>query len=95
MNKSQYMPKKGPSIDTFKERLDKNHEWPTVYMFKFIVPSDQEKEVTKLFPRNEFKFKHSKTGKYTSVTAKILARSSDEIIEIYQKAHLIEGMIAL
>ena len=80
---------------SFKERLDNNHEWPSLYMFKFIVPSEKEDEVNQLFPKNELTSKFSKGGKYISVTAKIMMNSSEDIMKIYEEAHKIEGVIAL
>jgi uncharacterized protein len=79
----------------FKEKLDNNHIWPSVYMFKFIVPSEKEEEINKLFPKNELKSRFSKNKKYISITAKIMMRSSDDVIQIYVKAHKVEGVIAL
>ncbi|MBK7086294.1 MAG: hypothetical protein IPH53_17200 [Flavobacteriales bacterium] len=37
-----------------KERLDQVHEWPSVYMFKFIFEPEQSRldAVLALFPRN-------------------------------------------
>ncbi len=86
-----------PSTDytDFREKLERSHSWPALYMFKFIVSSDKEKEITSLFPKNEVKLKSSKTGKYISLTAEVMIGSSDQIIEIYKKAHTIEGLIAL
>ena len=79
----------------FKEKLDKIHEWPSLYTFKFIVPSGKEKEILNIFPMHDVKQKASAKGNYTSLTAKIMARSSDEVVKIYLKAHKVEGVIAL
>lgn len=79
----------------FKEKLDDVHQFPALYMFKFIVTEDKLGEVRALFPQNELQLKPSSKGKYTSVTAKVMMPSSDRVIEIYQKASEIEGLIAL
>lgn len=69
-----------------------------IYMFKFIVLSDNQKlaQVESLFGDDaEMKLQPSSNGKYTSVTAREVMLSPDHVIEIYQKASSIEGIIAL
>ncbi len=83
------------NLENFKEKLDSQHVWPSLYMFKFIVPKGTEHEIISLFPRNELTSKSSKEGNYTSLTAKVMIGSSDEVIRIYQEANKIEGIIAL
>ncbi|MGK7397015.1 MAG: DUF493 family protein [Candidatus Cyclobacteriaceae bacterium M3_2C_046] len=83
------------TYSSFRERLENNHAWPSLYMFKFIVPTAKQKEVRDLFPKNELSTKYSKNGKYISVTARVMIGNSDEVIQIYEKAHKIEGVIAL
>lgn len=79
----------------FRKKLERSHSWPALYIFKFIVSSDKEEELTNLFPKNKVKMKSSKTGKYISLTAEIMIGSSDQVVAIYKKAHIIEGLIAL
>ncbi len=79
----------------FKEKLDSQHRWPSLYMFKFIVPKGQENSIIDLFPKNEVKTKASKRGNYISVTSQVMMGSSDDVIKIYQDAHKVEGVIAL
>ncbi|HAA14753.1 MAG TPA: DUF493 domain-containing protein [Cytophagales bacterium] len=79
----------------FKEKLDAVHTWPSVYTFKFIVPQGKLDRVESLFPKHELNLKESSKGKYVSVTAKMMASSSDDVIAIYQEASSIEGIIAL
>jgi putative lipoic acid-binding regulatory protein len=86
---------KDQKIDEFKEKLEKSYSWPSLYMFKFIVPAGREQEVRKLFPKNEVVQKPSKNGKYISLTTEIMAGSTDQIISIYLQANRIEGLIAL
>jgi uncharacterized protein len=80
---------------SFKEQLDRSHAWPVLYMFKFIVPAGKEEEVRKLFPRHTPTEKHSQNGKYTSVTVQMMMPSSDAVIEVYETAAKIEGLMAL
>lgn len=83
------------SYQVFKQRLDEQHNWPAVYMFKFVVPRDKGGEVLALFPNDELTSKTSKGGKYISFTLQKVMQSSDQVIEIYEEAHKIEGIIAL
>lgn len=73
-------------------------EWPNVYFFKFIVPNDSEKLalVTGFFDINaELTMHPSKTGKYTSVSAKTVMMDVDSIIALYERAAEIPGVISL
>nr|WKN39370.1 DUF493 family protein [Tunicatimonas sp. TK19036] len=82
-------------IESFKQKLDQQHDWPSLYMFKFIVPTGKEDEVFALFPKNNLTTKKSRKGNYTSVTAQVMMRSSEDVIEKYKVAHQIEGVLAL
>jgi uncharacterized protein len=83
------------NYSTFRERLNNNHIWPSLYMFKFIVPKGKEMEISKLFPKNEVETKESSSGNYISLTTKVMISSSDEVIRIYEEAQKVEGVIAL
>ena len=89
------MTKKELNFDTFKEKLENEYEWPSLYTFKFIVPRGQEEKVLKLFPKVEVSKKESSGGKYISLTARLMANSSESIIQVYEKAQHIKGLIAL
>ncbi len=83
------------SIDSFRAKLDQHYRWPSLYMFKFIVPRGKEAAVKNLFPMHDTTEKSSREGNYTSITMQIMAPSSEVVIEIYRKAATIEGLIAL
>lgn len=73
-------------------------EWPNLYLFKFIVPNTTHAvaQVTGLFSDvAELYFNESKTGKFVSVSAKEVMISVDAIIEVYEKAGKIEGIVSL
>ena len=73
-------------------------EWPDVFLFKFIVPNDDEKlaKVTALFDdTSDMKLHHSKTGKYVSVSVKEMMLDVKSIVDKYKKAAEIKGVIAL
>ncbi len=70
-------------------------DWPSVYMFKFIVPIEQITAVTGLFEKSDVITKVSKKGTYISVTAKPLMYSSEKVIEKYKQALQIKDLVAL
>ena len=82
-----------------KIALDQVHDWPSMYLFKFIVPSDNQKiaQVESLFNAEtaEIRRRQSKKGNYTSVSAREVMTSAEEVIDCYKKACQIEGLIAL
>jgi hypothetical protein len=85
-------------FDGLRKRLDELTEWPVVYMFKFIIPSDIKKFalVTSLFGDDaEVYSKNSKNGNFTSITAKEVMLSADDVMHVYQRASEIEGIISL
>ena len=81
-----------------KELLDKQHNWPESFLFKFIFKSntDAEDKLKDIFNNEaEIKVKQSKKENYKSISATILAKSSDEVLSVYKKASEIEGVISL
>lgn len=82
-------------IDQFKQVLDGHHQWPCPYTFKFIVPSENLPLVLELFPDNELSTRESKSGKYTSVTMNSNMCSSQEVMDVYEKASHVPGLMSL
>ena len=82
-------------IESFKAKLDQHYAWPSLYIFKFIVPTGKEESVKKLFPLHDTTEKQSSQGKYTSITVQMMMPSSDAVIHIYRQASEIEGLLAL
>lgn len=80
---------------SFKEKLESSGEFPMLYMFKFIVPKGKESEVRALFPKNEISLKPSSGGKYISTTIRAMMDSADQILNLYEQASEIEGVISL
>ncbi len=84
------------AIASFKEKLENLYTYPASYTFKFIVPMDKKMEVKSIFKsKGVITEKESRNGKFVSVSVKMMAGSSEEIINYYLKAHTIEGIIAL
>lgn len=86
------------NYDDLRAKLNAGNQWPQIYMFKFIVPSDNHKIalVESLFSGDaEIKLLPSSGGKYTSVTSRVVMLDAEQIIETYKKAAEIEGIISL
>ncbi|MBV6644334.1 MAG: DUF493 family protein [Cyclobacteriaceae bacterium] len=83
------------NVAAFKEKIEDQHRFPGPYVFKFIVPKEKKDEVIALLPVGDLSFKASSGEKYISITLKSSLKSSDEVLEVYQKVHRIEGLIAL
>jgi len=87
MNEARYQ--------SFQEKLDQHYAWPSLYIFKFIVPKGKETELKQLFPLHTAKEKESKNGNYTSVTIEMMMPSSLAVIDVYKKIATVEGIISL
>ncbi|MBL4707805.1 MAG: DUF493 domain-containing protein [Flavobacteriales bacterium] len=86
------------NFTSLREKLEEDSNWPRVYFFKFIVPSDNEKlaKVEALFgPETQVNLKQSSKGNFISVSAKELMLSANRVIDRYEKAAEIEGLMAL
>jgi uncharacterized protein len=85
--------------DRLKVELEKSSNWPALYLFKFIVPSSQEKieKVELAFDcmGAVIKTTKSKTGKFTSISVDVQMKDPQEIIDKYLEVSTIEGIISL
>lgn len=75
--------------------LDETVEFPSEYLFKFIVPKSEVHHVIALLDGMEIDERASANGNYISVSAKKIFDTSDSIIQIYKKVSTIKGLIAL
>lgn len=86
-------------FDKLKIQLAETTSFPSDYLFKFIVPTteNQVAEVEKIFDNSGaiIKTKKSKTGKYTSVSIVLRVENASKIIDYYQEAVKIKGIISL
>jgi putative lipoic acid-binding regulatory protein len=82
-----------------KVQLEDTTKFPAEYMYKFIVPSDENQvdEVQSIFDNKGavIKTKKSKTGKYISLSIVLKIESADKVIEYYKKVEKIKGIISL
>ena len=86
------------NIEKFRELLSKNTEWPLLYYFKFIIHNNQQKldQVKELFADpSSITYNTSRDIKFISLSCKQLMPDAESIIAIYEKANLVDGLIAL
>jgi len=81
--------------EKFRQALDGHHQWPCPYIFKFIVPSENLPLLTELFPDANIQTRESKSGKYTSITFESSMCSSTEVMDVYEKASEVPGLMSL
>ena len=89
---------KDEQFEKLREQLNKEKDWPTIYMFKFIIPADNRKIAlveSKFSDEAIITLKESSTGKYMSITIKEAMLSADSIIDKYKEMEGIEGLISL
>lgn len=85
-------------LEKLRLKLVETTTFPSVYMFKLIVPSENRTIalVENIFEaESEIHTKESDKGKYTSITVKQVVISAEEIIEVYKKAAAIQGVMML
>ena len=85
--------------DKLKFQLEDTTNFPSDYMYKFIVPGsgNQEEEVKRVFNSGGpvINTKKSKNGKYISISIILKIKNADEVISYYRKVEKIEGIISL
>ena len=93
------MDKRAQFYKKLKKKLKKDTSFPSKYLYKFIVPSDEGKikQVEDLFDYTGAVISKttSKTGKYTSVSIHVVMKKADDVIKKYMEAEKIEGIISL
>ncbi|MBZ9650471.1 DUF493 family protein [Psychroflexus montanilacus] len=86
---------------TLRKRLKKTSDWPAPYLYKFILPSSDQKNVDQLISIFDnlgavISTKKSSKGKYTSVSINVTLKSPDIVIEKYKEVgEKIENVISL
>lgn len=85
--------------ERLKEELRATSDWPSTYLYKFIVPSSKEKveAIEKMFDLMGaiIDTKQSKTGKYTSISINVQMDDPESVVQKYKEVSTIEGVIAL
>ena len=82
-----------------KSQLETDTSWPSIYLYKFIVPSNPEKitEIESIFDgiNAEIKKRDSSKGTYTSLSIKVKMDTPDAVIQKYIEVSKVEGVISL
>ncbi|WP_318308194.1 DUF493 family protein [Flagellimonas crocea] len=82
-----------------KEKLLENTNWPSDYLYKFIVPTDEARiaQIQKIFDNTGavIESKKSKKGTYTSISVTVNLENPDEVIRKYKEVSVVEGVISL
>ncbi|HEY0030265.1 MAG TPA: DUF493 family protein [Bacteroidia bacterium] len=88
---------KDEQFEKLRGQLNKEKGWPIIYMFKFIVPSDNRKIAlveAKFSDEAVITQKQSSNGKYISITIKEVMLNADSIIDKYKEMDGIDGLMA-
>ncbi|MEP3209758.1 MAG: DUF493 family protein [Maribacter sp.] len=82
-----------------KVQLADTSSWPSNYLYKFIVPTDESKikQIQDIFDNTGavIESKQSKKGTYTSISVTVNLHSPDAVIAKYKEVGKVEGVISL
>lgn len=83
-----------------RSQLFETNSWPSIYLYKFIVPTNEEKirGIENIFDNMGavITTKKSKKGNYTSVSVNVKMEDPDAVIDKYKEVgEKIEGVISL
>jgi len=82
-----------------KGQLEDTSSWPSNYLYKFIVPTDENKikQIQDIFDNTGavIESKQSKKGTYTSISVTVHLDNADAVIEKYKEVGKVEGVISL
>ncbi len=84
--------------DELRKKLSSSFQFPSVYMYKFICKSNHQTIalIENMFDEDaEILQRPSNKGNYYSITVKKVVIDVEEVINIYKRAGLIEGVMVL
>lgn len=81
--------------EKFKALLEESYQWPDYYEFKFIIKTDDKSLIIAKLQGFTIHETPSKKGNYTSVSARKLMKSTQEVLEVYELMSTIKGIISL
>lgn len=79
----------------FRDLLDQSYQWPDYYEFKFIVKIDDKALILSHLPDYTIVETPSKKGNYIAISARKLMKSTQEVLDVYQRMSTIKGIISL
>ncbi|GJH41416.1 hypothetical protein RCZ04_19660 [Capnocytophaga sp. HP1101] len=82
-----------------KNELLETSLWPTRYLYKFVIPTDEAKlnQLKEVFKdaNAEITTRPSSNDKYTGVSVSLMVKNPDEVIAYYKEAGKVEGILSL
>ena len=85
--------------DRLRNELAESTTWPSDYLFKFIVTTDNKKirTIHEIFDNSGavIESRQSRKGKYTSISVTINLSDPEAVISYYKQVSRIEGVISL
>jgi putative lipoic acid-binding regulatory protein len=85
--------------DRLRIQLEGDTQWPSNYLYKFIVPAmlDKIAEIEAIFDGTNalISTRDSSKGSYTSISVKVMMNSPEAVIEKYLEVSSVEGVISL
>lgn len=81
--------------EKFKALLEESYQWPDFYEFKFIIKTDDKSLIIAKLEGFTIHETPSKKGNYTSVSARKLMKSTEEVLAVYELMSTIKGVISL
>lgn len=93
------MDKRTQFYKKLKKKLKKDTTFPTKYLYKFIIPANEDNinQIEQLFDHLGAVINKtaSKKGKYVSISVLVVMKNADAIIAKYLEAEKVEGIISL
>jgi len=80
---------------TFLELLNSQYQWPSDYLFKFVVPKESLAAFVDKVEIGDYQEKQSSNGNYISLTFTWNMKCAEDVIKVYQKANEVKGVFAL
>ena len=78
-----------------KSTLDRLHDWPGLYTFKFVVPTIQLGRVLEAAADCPFSTRYSKNGRFVSLSATMRMESSEDVVAVYRALEGIPDLMSL
>jgi hypothetical protein len=86
------------NYDKLRELLNEDKQWPRLYMYKFIIPNQDDKVeqvASKMQANCQISYKHTNNLKFVSLTCKVTMHSADSIVDVLISVAEISGVMVL
>jgi len=89
------MPETDDRWEALRSKLDCAHHWPCPYTLKCIIVPSRLDEVRAVLEGHTLSLRDSSGGKYQSVTTTFTASDAGQVVQLYRRLSVIEGIILL